>query len=69
MSNEDSKDVRENIWLRFIGSCRLMPFSLDKLAFNLDDDQFKKLREFYEGDEVFRLMGRKGVYPYQNVDT
>ena len=45
-----------------------MASSLDKLASNLDDDQCKNLREFYEEEEVFRLMRRKGVYPYEYMD-
>ena len=43
--------------------------SLDKLASNLDDDQCKQLREFYKEEEVFRLMRRKGVYPYEYMDS
>lgn len=39
-----------------------MALGLDKLACNLDDDQYKNLREFYKTDEVFKLMRRKGVY-------
>ena len=45
-----------------------MTLGLDKLASNLDDDQCKHLREFYKEDEVFRLMRRKGVYPYDYMD-
>ena len=45
-----------------------MALGLDKLASNLDDDQCKHLREFYKEDEVFRLMRRKGVYPYDYMD-
>ena len=32
VSNKDGKEVRKNIQLRFIGSCRFMPSSLDKLG-------------------------------------
>ena len=66
--DEDGKEVCENIQLRFIDSCRFMSSSLDKLASNLDDDQCKNLREFYKGNEVFRLMRRKGVDPYGYMD-
>ena len=68
VSNEDGKEVRKNIQLRFIDSCRFMGSSLDKLASNLDDDHCKHLREFYKEEEVFRLMRRTGVYPYEYMD-
>ena len=44
-----------------------MESSLGKLASNLDDDQCKSLREFHKEDKVFKLMRRKGVYPYEFV--
>ena len=68
VSNKDGTEVRKNIQLRFIDSCGFMASSLDKLASNLDEDQCKHLREFYKEDEVFRLMRRKGVYPYEYMD-
>ena len=68
VSNEDCKEVGKNIQLRFIDSYRFMASSLDKLASNLDDDRCKHLREFYKEEEVFRLMRRKGVYPYEYMD-
>ena len=40
-----SKEVCQNIQLRFIDSCRFTALGLDELASNLDDDQFKYLRE------------------------
>ncbi|XP_057289360.1 uncharacterized protein LOC130613020 [Hydractinia symbiolongicarpus] len=49
--------------IRFIDSCRLMPSSLDKLASNLDDEQCKNLRWFFNKDDTFKLMSKKGVYP------
>ena len=69
MSNKDGEEVRKNIQLRFIDSCRFMTSSLDKLVSNLNDDQCKHLKEFYNGYEVFRLMRRKGVYPYEYMDS
>ena len=68
VSNEDGKEVRKHIQLRFIDSCRFTASDLDKMASNLGDDQCKHLREFYKEEEVFRLMRRKGVYPYEYMD-
>ena len=46
VSNKDGIEVRKNIQLRFIDSCRFMASSLDKLASNLNDDECKHLTEF-----------------------
>ena len=46
-----------------------MALSLDEQASNLDDDQCKHLREFYKEEEVFELMRREGVYPYEYMDS
>ncbi|XP_057296278.1 uncharacterized protein LOC130625239 [Hydractinia symbiolongicarpus] len=57
------------IQLRFIDSVRFMASSLDKSVNNLSDDQCKNLRKFFKGDEQFKLLRRKGVYPYEYVDS
>ena len=67
--NENGTEVRKNIQLRFIDSCRFMALGLDKLASKLEDDQCKHLREFYKEEEVFKLMRRKGVYTYEYMDA
>ena len=69
VSNKDGTPLCKNIHLRFIDSCRFMVSGLDKLASNLDDDWCKHLREFYKEGEVFRLIRRKGVYPYEFIDS
>ena len=66
--DEYGKEVCKNIQLWFIDSFRFMGLSLEKLASNLEDDQCKHLREFYKEEEVFRLLRRKGVYPYEYMD-
>ena len=37
VTNEDGKEVCKNIQLSFVGSCRFITSSLDKLAINLCD--------------------------------
>ena len=68
MRNKVGKEVCKNIQLRFIDSCRFMESGLDELDFNLHDDQCKHLKEFYNGEEVFKLVKQKGVYPYEYID-
>ena len=63
--NEDGKEVRKNIQLRLIDSCRFTETDLNKLASNLDDDQFKQHTEFYNGEKVLKLMRSKDVYAYE----
>ena len=67
--DKNGKEVHKKVSLRFIDSCRFMASSLDKLASNLSDDQCKNLREFYKEEGVFKLMRRKGVYPYEYMDS
>ena len=67
--NKEGELKDKKIQLRFIDSFRFMASSLDKLSSNLTDDQCKNLRSFYNGDEIFKLMRRKGVYPYEYMDS
>ena len=69
VTDKNGKAVIKKVKLRFIDSCRFMASSLDKLASNLDDDQCRNLRQFFDDEEQFRLMRRKGVYPYEYVDS
>ena len=42
---------------------------LDKMASNLNDDQWKNLN-FYKGDKVFKVMKQRDVvYPYPYLDS
>ena len=54
--------------LRFIDSYKFMSSSLDSLAKNLTDGQCKNVAQYYSG-EKFTLIRRKGVYPYDWVDS
>ena len=53
--------------IRFIDSFRFLPASLDKLAGNLEPNQFKHIRETF-GDECDLLL-RKSVFPYHLFDS
>ena len=54
--------------LRFIDTFRFMPSSLDALSKNLSAEQFKNLRKMYS-DIRFDLLRRKGVFPYEYIDS
>ena len=52
----------------FIDSIQFMNSSLDKLAKNLSDEDFKYLvKEF--GSENLELLKQKGAYPYEYMDS
>jgi len=46
-----------------------MGLSLDALIKNLDPEQRKNLKKFYPDPRKFDLLKRKGVYPYDYVDS
>ncbi|XP_065650459.1 uncharacterized protein LOC136078605 [Hydra vulgaris] len=66
--NKEGKtmDIRREI--RFLDSYRFMPSSLDALSKNLTKEQCKNIGEFYKGKQLDLLM-KKGVYPYDWVDS
>ncbi|XP_057290984.1 uncharacterized protein LOC130613676 isoform X1 [Hydractinia symbiolongicarpus] len=49
------------IEIRFIDSCRFMASSLDKLANNLNNEQCKNLRWFFNEDDTFQLSAEKAM--------
>ena len=56
--------------LRFLDSFRFMPSSLDALSKNLKDDQCCEMAEAYgEQSERFKLLRKKGTYPYDYMDS
>ena len=55
--------------LQFIDSFQFMTASLEKLVKNLNVDEFKFLQKFIHGDRKQQLLLRKGVYPYDYVDS
>ena len=54
--------------IRFIDSFKFMATSLDRLVNNLPKDDFINLGLYYSGDK-FNLVTRKGVYPYEYMDS
>ena len=63
--------------IRFLDTFAFMASSIDKLSDNLrnkSDDinelrkSFKYTSEFFKDDEQFKLMIRKGIYPYDYID-
>ena len=54
--------------LRFIDSYKFMAASLDKLVSNLSEKAFKNIKRYYTGDKL-NLLRRKGVYPYDYMDS
>ena len=67
--DKKGKSRNKTVELRFIDSLRFMPSSLDKLAAGLDDDDFKNLRKEFPDDKTFKLLRKKGVYPYEYIDS
>ena len=54
--------------VRFIDSFKFMATSLDSLVNNLPKDAFKNVKRYYADDKL-SLLTRKGVYPYEYMDS
>ena len=54
--------------IRFIDSFKFMSASLDSLVYNLPKDAFNSVKMEYKGKNL-ELLTRKGVYPYDYMDT
>ena len=65
---KDGKTHEVKRELRFIDSFRFMGSSLDSISKNLTKDQFKNIKSYYSGKQLDLLL-RKGVYPYDWVDS
>ena len=57
-----------NKTLVFIDSIQFTNSSLEKLAKNLIDNEFKNLPEEFSGKQ-FELLKQKGIYPYEYMDS
>lgn len=64
-------DYKKNIKFRFIDSFRFLPESLEKLASNLPKSDLKITKQIWNdlNENEFDLITRKGVYPYDYVDS
>ena len=62
----DAKNI--NFKIRFIDSFKFMSKSLEALVDNLPEEAFNNLGRYYTGDKL-RLVKRKGVYPYEYMNT
>lgn len=67
----DKNGHKKNIYckLRFLDSFRFMASSLDKLAKNLTPQQFSHVSSHFPNPSHFKLVTRKGVFPYQYIDN
>ncbi|PFX14317.1 hypothetical protein AWC38_SpisGene21541 [Stylophora pistillata] len=68
---EKEKDVEVKRELRFIDSFKFMASSLDKLVKNLakkGESFFQNTGKYYSGEKL-KLLMRKGVYPYEWMDS
>ena len=54
---------------KFIDSLQYNPQSLGNLVKTLEVDEFKYLREAFPIQHEFQLIKRKGVYPYDYMDS
>ena len=52
----------------FKDSFKFLPTSLETLVNNLPEDAFKNLERYYTGEKA-ELIKRKGVYPYEYMNT
>ena len=55
--------------LSFIDSFAFMSSSLDKLSSNLEDKDFIYTKDYFTDPVQFGLVKRKGVYPYDYMDS
>jgi len=71
--NVDLKEEKSKnqVKLRFIDSYKFLTSSLDKLASFLDKDKLKILKSEFQNlfIEHFNLLTRKGVFPYEYINS
>ena len=67
-TNKEGKTKPIKHKIRFIDSFKFMSTSLDNLVNNLPDDAFNNLERYYTDDKLSSVK-RKGVYPYEYMDS
>ena len=65
---KEEKEIKVYHTIRFIDNFKFMATSLEKLVNNLPKDDCINLGLYYSGDK-FNLLARKGVYPYEYMDS
>ena len=65
---KDEKEVIVTRELRFIDSFKFMSFSVNKLVKNLGEGDFVNMKKYFNGEHL-QLLKRKGVYPYEWLDS
>ena len=69
IKNKKTGETRDRTFkIRFIDSFKFMSLSLDALVYNLPENGFINLSKYFSGEEL-KLLKRKGVYPYEYMDT
>lgn len=59
----------DTLEIRFLDSLRFMPSSLSTLAGNLSENNCNVLKTQYPEKSDFALLRRKGVFPYEYLDS
>ena len=62
----ETKPLKHTI--TFIDSFKFMAASLDSLVNNLPEDAFNNVKRYYCGEKL-NLVTRKGIYPYEYMDS
>ncbi|XP_023311299.1 uncharacterized protein LOC111691962 [Anoplophora glabripennis] len=65
----DPKRPDTYLKLKFVDSFRFLAKGLDKLCKTLTSEQCVETRKYFKNDEEFSLIRRKGVFPYDYVES
>ena len=70
VDTKETKRGESNIFyrLKFLDSFHFMSSSLEKLVNNLEPTQLKHTSKYFKDDEL-QLMLKKGIYPYEYMDS